>query len=253
MTATDPAGHRLFARYAHAPNALGYCGPEGATAIREVAAGTRSADLTAIAKRFSGAWPYQSTLAAAAGIEDPMDEQVVRGYWTGNDLAASIDQKAFGQALLDRIAPQAGHYWVHLDDTLLAEAAPTHAFHVLSVYPWSRLLPTGRTEPISVLDSCRITPAIVEAVKGDSLVVRSSKLHYADGVLSLADEDVTEVSWRKDGVAFIEQPAEGDTVAVHWGFVCDALSPEQADALTYWTAWQLDAIAPRLAAAAGNG
>lgn len=246
-------GHRLFAKYAHAPNALGYCGPEGATAIREVAAGRRSEDLTAIAKRFSGAWPYQSTLATAAGIDDPMDERVVRGYWTGNDLTASVDQEAFGEALLQRIAPQAGHYWVHLDESLLAEAAPTHAFHVLSVYPWSRLLPTGRTEPISVLDSCRVTPAVVQEVRGDSLVVTRSQLRYADGVLSLGEEEPTEVEWRRDGLAFIDEPAPGDAVAVHWGFVCDSLSPDQADSLTYWTAWQLDAIAPRLAAANHGG
>jgi hydrogenase maturation factor len=253
LTAFDPAGHRLFARYAHAPNALGYCGPEGASAIREVASGKSSTDLSAIARRFSGAWPYQSTLATAAGIEDPMDERVVRGYWTGNDLTASVDPRSFGGALLDRIAPQAGHYWVHLDDSLVTEAAPTHAFHVLSVYPWSRLLPTGRTEPISVLDSCRVTPAVVESVEGDTALVRRRQLQYADGVLSLAEEDTTEVAWRRDGVAFIDEPAAGDTVAVHWGFACDALTTEQADSLAYWTAWQLDAIAPRLAAAHHGG
>lgn len=243
-------GHRLFAKYAHAPNNLGYCGPEGVQAIRESASGERDVDLTAVARKFSGAWPYQSTVAEIAGIEDPMDADVVRGYWTGNDLTDSIDAHAFGTALLERIKPQAGAYWAHLDDSLLDEVAPTHAFHVLSVYPWTRLLPSGRPEPLFVVDSCRITWATVNEVDGDELVVTRQALENVDGILRLGEPAEARVSWRKSGQQFIDEPSPGDVVAVHWNNVCDALTAEQAESLERWTVRQLDAIRPRLEAQA---
>jgi hypothetical protein len=243
-------GHRLFAKYAHAPNNLGYCGPDGVQAIRESATGERSVDLTDVARRFSGAWPYQSTAAELAGIDDPMDARVVRSYWTGNDVTDALNPREFGEALFERIKPQAAHYWAHLDETLLDEAAPTHAFHVLSVYPWTRLLPSGRPEPLFVLDSCRITWATVEDVDGEDLVVTRQPLEHVDGALRLGDPSRTRVSWRKSGQQFIEEPTAGDVVAVHWGNVCDVLTPDEADTLERWTHWQLDAISPRLESAA---
>ena len=242
------AGHRLFAQYAYAPNALGYCGPEGAEALRAVACGEGGddVDVPALARRFSGAWPYQQVLADLAGQADPLDLRVVRAYWTGNELTDQVDRARFGAALLDRIRPVAGGYWSHLGDDLLAEAAPTHAFHVLAVYPWSRLLHTGQPEPLTVLDSCRIAWSRVLAVESDTLVVASRHLEYVDRVLVLGPEQEERVGYRVGGASFVEHVGPGDVVAVHWGFVCDRLSAEQADSLARWTRWQLEAMAPRL-------
>ena len=52
MTADD-RGADMFARYAYAPNALGYCGPRLGTTLHELSA----AEVRAAAARFSGAWP----------------------------------------------------------------------------------------------------------------------------------------------------------------------------------------------------
>ena len=246
-----PAGHRLFARYAHAPNALGYCGPEGSAALCAVACGDGAGvDVPALARRFTGAWPYQQVLADLTGVADPLDERVVRGYWTGNELTDRVDPAAFGAALLEQIRPQAGQYWAHLTDDLLAEAAPTHAFHVFAVYPWSRLRPTGRPEPLQVLDSCRIGWATVVAVEGDQLVVRCRHLEYDGRVLALGTEREERVGYRVDGSAFVDAVAAGDVVAVHWGFACDRLSVEEAASLERWTRRQLEVMQPRLAVAA---
>ncbi len=240
-------GHRLFAQYAHAPNSLGYCGPEEAAALEAVACGAGAGvDVRALARRFSGAWPYQEVLADLAGIGDPLDERVVRGYWTGNDLTEAIDAEEFGKALLERIRPQAGQYWSHLSDELLAEAAPTHAFHVLGVYPWSRLLATGQPEPLQVLDSCRIGWARVVAVEEASLVVRQRHLAYDGSVLSLGDELEERVDHRVGQGTFVAAVEPGDLVAVHWGFACDVLSEEQTASLEHWTRRQLAAMAARL-------
>jgi hypothetical protein len=242
-------GHRLFARYAYAPNALGYCGPDGADALRQVASGKDvDADVPALARRFSGAWPYQQVLAELVGVADPLDEAVVRAYWTGNDLTDQVDRTAFGTALLERIKLQAGRYWSHLDEALLVEAAPTHAFHVLAVYPWSRLLGAGAPEPLQVLDSCRIGWATVVAVEADELVVRARHLEYDSKTLSLGGEREERIGYRVQGASFLASVAPDDRVAVHWGVACDLLTPDQAERLEWWTRWQLEAVAPRLAA-----
>ena len=51
-----PPGVGLFARYAHAPNALGFCGPP-------TGLGRSEDEVRAAARRFSGAWPYLQVLA----------------------------------------------------------------------------------------------------------------------------------------------------------------------------------------------
>jgi hypothetical protein len=246
------AGERLFAQYAHAPNSLGYCGPEAADGLLRGARGeSPDLDVRAVASGFSGAWPYQQIIAYLAGIADPLDEGVVRGYWTGNEVTGTISAATFGRTLLERIRPQAGHYWAHLTDDLLAEAAPTHAFHVLAVYPWSRLLDAG-PEALGVLESCRIGWGRVEAVEpgptGERAVrVRQSSLVY-DGALSLGPPGPRTV--RDDG--FVADLVVGDHVALHWGRVCDRLSAHEAQLLEHWTRWQLDASNPRIRAASAG-
>ncbi|MEO5653507.1 MAG: DUF6390 family protein [Marmoricola sp.] len=241
-------GHRLFAQYAHAPNTLGYCGPAEAAALEAVACGAGDGvDVPGLARHFSGAWPYQQVLADLVQIPDPLDERVVRAYWTGNELTAAVDTTEFGEALLELIRPQAGHYWSHLTDDLLAEAAPTHAFHVLGVYPWSRLLCTGQPEPLQVLDSCRIAWAEVLVVEAESLVVRQRHLAYDAGILTLGEDTEERVGHRVPAGSLVGVVEPGDQVAVHWGFACDRLTKEQVESLERWTAHQLEAMAPRLA------
>jgi len=248
MTMSVPPGHRLFAKYAHAPNSLGYCGPAGAAALRAVAAGGgKHVDVPFLARGFSGAWPYQEVLAELSGLDDPLDERVVRGYWTGNDLTDAVGNVRFGAALLKRIRPQASHYWGHLTDDLLAEAAPTHGFHVFGVYPWSRLLSASQPEPLKVLDSCRIGWAQVVEVEAEHLLVRMAHLEYDGSVLTLGSAREERIPHRIDGACFLDAIAPGDHVAVHWGFVCDNLTTDEVARLERWTAWQLDAMAPRLA------
>lgn len=250
-TTSVPPGWRAFARYAHAPNALGYCGPPvrtGVPGLVDVAIGAGEAvDVPRLARSFSGAWPYQVIAADLVADPDPLSERVVRAYWTGNEVTSAIDREAFGRALLEHIAPLAGHYWGHLDETLLAEAAPTHLFHVIGVYPWSRLLDTGMPEPLRVIDSCRITPATVVAIAGDRLRVISRPLTYAAGSgLSLGPETESHVGWLVDGLPFADGIVEGSDIAVHWGFACDRLTREERAHLEHWTHWQLEHSNPRL-------
>lgn len=247
-------GERLFAQYAHAPNALGYCGPAAADGLLRGARGEDpDLDVRAVARGFSGAWPYQQVIADLAGRADPLEAEVVRAYWTGNELTRSISAGAFLEALLERFRPQAGHYWAHLADDLVDEAAATHVFHVLAIYPWSRLLSAG-PDALTVLESCRIGWGVVEAVGDEpaghrSVRVRQPVLEFQGGSLSLTEPGLRTAA--DDGFAGPVHP--GDTVALHWGRVCDRLTPDQAHELEHWTRWQLDASNPRIAAASAVG
>jgi hypothetical protein len=69
----DSRGTEFFARYAYAPNHLGYCGPPEAEVLRSGA----EDEVRAAAKRFSGAWPYLQVLSRMTGIVDPIDHRIV--------------------------------------------------------------------------------------------------------------------------------------------------------------------------------
>jgi hypothetical protein len=243
------AGERLFARYAYAPNHLGYCGPADSAALAELAStGHTDADVRSIASRFSGAWPYLSVLAELAGIADPLDERVVRAYWTGSSLLDEVDRPRFWRNLLDRIAAAgAGRYWTHLKPALIAEAMPTHGFHVFGVYPWTRLLSSGDPGPaLHVLDSCRIRWARVTSVEGDHATVRGRHLDWNSRALQLGEEIEESVGLTADGRAFVTDPSPGDWLAVHWDLACERLTVDQLWQLRRWTDWQLAATNARL-------
>lgn len=288
-----PEGHRLFARYAHAPNALGYCGPAAAATLQAVACGRDPSDAAArraiaaeadassegaqildvasIARRFSGAWPYQQLIArlveaqqgSPAGSLDPLSVEVGRAYWTGHALTAQIDAQAFGRALLAHVTAQAGRYWSHLTPDLLEEATPTHAFHVLGVYPWSRLLATGLPEPLHVLDSCRIRVGRVLAIEESEeldteregsagarstrrLLVDVDTLSWDGRALGITPTRPESVEWTTPDGTFTGPVRPGDLVAVHWGFACDVLTAAEADILLAGTQAQVEATNRRL-------
>ena len=230
-SAGPSSGAALFARYADAPNALGYCGPpEGI--------GTTEAEIRASARRFSGVWPYLQVLARLTGTADPLDSRLVEAYWLGRDLG--VDRAEFGRELLAVLGPRAGAYWTHLTSDLLAEAAPDHGFHVFGVYPWSRLLAAG-PQPLFVLDSCRIRWGTVVGL--DPLTVASPRLTWDGTALGLAQP--TEGPVEGDGVAL------GDVVAVHWDRLVDVLTAERAEVLATSTEARLAATNARLGAPPG--
>ncbi|BCN45994.1 DUF6390 family protein [Prescottella equi] len=249
MTTGVDAGRVLFARYAYAPNALGYCGPAGAATLETVACGgvgAGSAAVDAVARQFSGAWPYQELLAELAGIDDPLDGRVVRGYWTGNEVTAAVDRARFGRELLARLGARAGHYWKYLTDDLLPEAAPTHAFHVFGVYPWTRLLDTGMPQPMHVLDSCRIRNGVVVALTSQTATVRSRGLQFDGRRLALGPLEDRPARRNVGSGSFVPDLRIGDRVAVHWDLICDRLDADEAGSLEHWTDWQLQQTNPRL-------
>lgn len=256
MTASDTtvaAGPATFARFACAPNRLGYCGPAHSAALHD---GSES-EIRAAARQFSGAWPYLQALARLTGIADPLDIRLVESYWLGGGVGAMVDAAAFTAELLAAIGPDAGRYWAHLNAGLVHEAAANHSFHVFGVYPWSRLLraPQAGAQALAVLDNCRISWATVLERDGDAIRVRGPRLRFTGTALSLSEpvtrtvpvqvEPMTRAE-QVDGYVSVPAVGPGDRVAVHWDQLCGRLAPQQLQDLRASTQQQLAVTNQRL-------
>ncbi|MDT5203992.1 MAG: hypothetical protein QOD34_628 [Mycobacterium sp.] len=242
----DPAslGAEMFARYAHAPNALGYCGPPLGATLRDGSVN----EVRKAATKFSGAWPYLQVLAKMTGISDPLDHRLVESYWLGGGVGANLDPGEFFDALLAVIGPQAGHYWSHLTPDLAREAAGNHCFHVFGVYPWTRFLGRGMDEqPLSVLDNCRITCGSVLSRIGGQVDVMCQGLAWDGRALTLSQSSARRLDVWADGYSAMPDVAAGDEVALHWGRLCGRLQSDQIQALAESTDRQLRLTNQRLA------
>jgi Family of unknown function (DUF6390) len=243
-------GPLLFARYAYPPNALGLCGADETRLLLEYgSAGVVDGGLVELARTFEGAWPYLELIASENEIADPLDARVVEAYWIGSDLLEHVDARRLGLHLDDRFRARAGPAWRRLADAIPERARPHHNFHVFGVYPWVGLLRTGAsTEPLRVLESCRIAPGRVEAVSGETATVVVEPLVWDGRRLRLGGRTRREVGWHTDGLGFVGGLRAGEWVSVHWDWVCDRLTARQVAVLRRYTLRTLG-IANRTAAA----
>ena len=216
-------GAVLFARYAYPPNELGYCGPDGAWEMLDPAA---VSEIGRRARLFEGAWSYLELLAEAKGTDDPLDAEVVEAYWVGGDLLGLLDPGALVERLERCFAGQPGGTWREARQ----RAAAHHSFQVFEVYPWARLLLEGRPPgpAVEVLDRCRIRVGVVRDVAGESLTAMTRTLVWDGDDLAEGDAVLERARWSVDGRALMAPPAAGNLVALHWDWVCDVVSPEQA-------------------------
>jgi Family of unknown function (DUF6390) len=236
-------GPEMFARYAYAPNALGFCGPPLGATLRDGSI----EDVRLAATQFSGAWPYLQVLAKMTGISDPLDYRLVESYWLGGGVGSGLDPDEFVDELLAIIGPKASRYWGHLTSDLAREAAANHSFHVFGVYPWSRLLGRGLEHPLNVLDNCRITGGTVLSRDGDDVEVSCCRLTWDGHALNLSEPSARRLDVWADGYSAMPDVAAGDEVAIHWGRLCGRLRSGQIQALADSTARQLRATNQRLA------
>ena len=241
---TGTSGPVLFARYAYPPNSLGYCGPDDPAALLgAAAAGADLADLSQMASRFEGAWPYLELIAGCNGIADPLDRRVVEAYWTGNPLLARVPASALWSSLDDRFHRRAGHLFEPMAAAAPMGGVPHHSFHVFAVYPWLGLLQAGMDgPPLTVLDRCRIRWGRVEEVCGDLVTVRNRVLEFDGSQLVLGGEQVEQARRSLDGVGFVTDLVPGDVVSLHWDWVCDRLAASEVVNLQRWTGHNLAVV-----------
>ena len=237
------SGPLLFARYAYPPNALGLCGAdESRTLLEYGAAGASDEGLAELARAFEGAWPYLTLIAGAGGIADPLDPRVVEAYWVGNTLLDRVSPQSLAHHVEDRFKGRVGRTWERIVDAVAAGAVPHHTFHVFAVYPWLGLLRTGSVEqPLGVLDRCRTAPGLVERVDEETVTVLAPSLQWDGRALSLGPWERRTARFGDGGLAFVS-PYPGDWVSLHWDFVCDRLTPEQAARLHHANVRALRAV-----------
>lgn len=218
------AGAVRFARYAYPPNSLGYCGPDDSLALFEYgSADLVDGGLSALAREFEGAWPYLELIASGPGL-DPLDADVVEAYWIGNALLDRVGRSSFGSSMRDRFQDRAGTSWESVADALDGGARPSHAFHVFCVYPWVGLMRSGLVQqPLHVLDRCRIRWGEVLGIDGDEAQVRTRPLVLEDDILAIGPETIEAVSWASGGHGLSPEIQPGDSVALHWDWICERL------------------------------
>lgn len=233
---TLPSGSALFARYAYPPNELGYCGPGDSGVLLR---GDDAARVASHAREFDGAWPYLSTIARATG-SDPLDVDVVRGYWVGSPALRRVNPAVLLNTLRAAFTGQVSGL---LDDVECTPAVLAHhSFHVFVVYPWVRFLDREPATALRVLQSCRIRWGTVTAVEGEHAVIDSSPLVLDDGALRLGVRRPDRVRWSRDGASFLTAPTPGTVVSAHWDWVCDTLTGAEWKALREATTTTLDMV-----------
>jgi len=237
MTTVALSGAWLFARYAYAPNLLGYCGPGDTGLLTHMMEETAPplGELASVAGQFDGAYPYLELIAAATA-RHPLDQRVVEAYWTGNRLLHEVDLLLWGNSVDDRFRRRSAGDWDAVKRAILFGGLPTHAFHVFCVYPWVGLLQTGSVGPaLDVIDRCRISWGVVARVSGGEAIVRSRRLRWVDEQLvrGTASHDRFRLP------AGLDRLAAGDVVSLHWDTVCERLTPERTTALRRYHDWHL--------------
>ncbi len=197
-------------------------------------------ELRRLSSDFEGALPYLQLIATANGIGDPLDPRVVDAYWIGNRLVDNVDAAVMARSLDERFRSRvSATEWPWLAAKPAAGATPTHAFHVLDVYPRAGLMRGGELgDAIGLMDACRIRWGQVTEVARDRVLVSVAPLQLWAGRLVLGAARVESVRrWPGDDDLLGLQPRS--LVSLHWGWICETLSPERATRLISRTRAQL--------------
>jgi hypothetical protein len=100
---------------------------------------------------------------------------------------------------------------------------------VYEVYPWARLLASdGNPVALSVLEKCRIRSGVVSRVDGESATVHSRPLLWNGSAWETGPIREEAVRWSAGGRSTLEGLSPGDRVSLHWDWVCDLLTEDQA-------------------------
>lgn len=236
-TATPLAGQLRFIRYGFMPNQLRYCGGDDNRTLFEYGVEKVVDDgLRPLLRKFTGALPYLQLIARTNGIADPFDDRVVEAYWIGNDLLDQVEVRQLYDHLSERFGKQlqgSARKWIL--GKAPAGARPHHNFHVFDIH--CHIGELGHS--LATLDNCRVSWGKVVGVEGAELVVERQALILAEGRLALGPPDRVHVVRQIEARGFADIAAIDDWVSLHWGWVCEVLTPRQQANLVRFTEHQL--------------
>jgi hypothetical protein len=211
-------GLLLFARYAYAPNRLGYCGPADHQSLHGyLAEGRADEGLAQLARHFEGAYPYLRLISRVNGLDDPFDPRVVEAYWIGNALLERVGAAPFFESLRERFQPRMKRKeFSWMMSVLPAGAKPHHNFHVFDVYRRAGLLRDDRAAvALERMDQCRISWGRVLLAEGAEVVVERPPLVLREGTLAIGPPVTVRVLRHIDGRGYLDDFKPGDTVSIH--------------------------------------
>ena len=186
-----------------------------------------------MAQDFDGAWAYLQLIADSNDIADPLDPRRRGGLLAGRARAGPGARGPRTPGGRPSFRQRGGPLFDGIRAALSAGARPHHSFAVFCIYPWVAMLGDARRRPqaLRVLDQCRIRWGQVVGVAADAIWAESCPLVWDDGRLALGPPVLESVRRSIDGVGLGSPLSEGDLVALHWDWVCDAITPDQRDAL----------------------
>jgi hypothetical protein len=219
------------------PNLLRYCGgDDNRTLFDYGVARVVDGGVTPLLQKFTGALPYLRLIARANGIADPFDDRVVEAYWLGNELLEHVEVCQLYEALAERVGRHlSGRARAWVLGKAPAGARPHHSFHVLDVH--SRVGDLGHS--LRTMDQCRVSWGRVARVESAELVVLRQPLVLVDGKLALGPAREERVLRQVDGHGFADAVAPGDDVSLHWGWVCETITPTQRVTLARYSDYHL--------------
>ncbi len=208
------SGRETFACFAYPPNELGYCGP----------ADVAHTELASHAREFDGAWPYLQAIADAAGISDPLDEDVVRSYWVGGPLLDKVDPAELLSRLRSAFTGQVTGLLDDLPDRGARVGAPQ----------FSRLrgLPLGAVPRPRPDDAAAGHAGLPDSLGHGRIRRRASTprssvvpLTFDAGALALGrSAGPNGCGGARTVTSLAPPPTPGETVSAHWDWVCGSLS-----------------------------
>ncbi|NOZ80448.1 MAG: hypothetical protein GXP63_02145 [DPANN group archaeon] len=217
-------GAELCIRFAYITNKLRYCGPEKAQPAfhRYLLHRDNLPEVREDIRRFEGLYPYLDAIAKKAG-KDFLDREVVEAYWLGNGLLdgfSDAEMKDVIRSLEARGLP-ASIARKRIDE-LPQGMFPHHDFNVFYVGVGNITQSVEATLPN--MDNCRIGwGKVVEVVSKDTALVMTPALQKKKGKIAMGKEEPKTVVFLPE----VTSVAEGDLVALHWGFIVMRLSREQ--------------------------
>ncbi len=227
-------GTNRFIRYAFMPNKLRYCGGDDNSEMFAYAlAAVREPPLETILRKFTGAMPYLALIARSNGIADPFDDRVVEAYWIGNELLDHVEVRDMYASLRERYSARLSPRLMALVANKAPEGARAHhSFHVFDAWRTAEDL-TG--DVLATLDNCRISWGTVQSIEGADVIVDRCPIEMHEGKLVFGGPQRDRVTRLIGGKGFVTRVAPGDIVSLHWGWVCEVLTPRQVANLSRFT------------------
>ena len=207
------------------PNRLGYCGGPLADELFDyVLEDYADAGTDRLITQFEAAYPYLSFIASSTGIANPMDPRVVEAYWIGNGLLDRVSDRGFHEYMVDTVARKIPKRLQSLVIPKVAKGSRVnHAFHVLDVSPRAGAF----DHDLRSMDLCRISWGTVATVKTGEAVVLRRPLEYFEGSMRLGEEIRHTARYEAGGKSYLTDLVPGDTVTMHWDWVCDRVNGDQ--------------------------